>query len=337
MTALREYQRLEATALWRPGPDEQRREVIVSVGDATLTISDLQDRPLAHWSLAALARQNPGERPAIFSPDGDPGETLELSEREDEMIAAIEKLRRAVERARPHPGRLRFLGAGLSMAVVVGVLFFWLPGAMITYSVSVVPHIQREDIGEALLARIETLVGTACQASNADAARVAMARRTDVPRVEVVPGGISDTLHLPGGIYVLNKTLIEDFEDPAVPAGFIIAEKARAVASDPLADLLKFGGAVSAFRLITTGTVTDGLLDQYAEHLATQAADEPAPDALLSAFSAANISSRPYAFAKDVTGETTLALIEADPMANTTQTPILRDSVWLQLQTICGG
>ena len=78
MTALKEYQRLEATGLWRETVEAQRREVVVSIGDATLVISDLQDRPLTHWSLAAIERHNPGENPAIFNPDGDPHETLEL-------------------------------------------------------------------------------------------------------------------------------------------------------------------------------------------------------------------------------------------------------------------
>ena len=49
MTALKQYQRIEATGLWRPSPDVQRREVVVSIGEATLTISDFNDRALTHW------------------------------------------------------------------------------------------------------------------------------------------------------------------------------------------------------------------------------------------------------------------------------------------------
>ncbi|MDA0961937.1 MAG: hypothetical protein O2898_03345, partial [Proteobacteria bacterium] len=139
MTALKKYQRLEATGLWRPAPGEQRREVIVSVGDATLVITDTKDQPLAHWSLAAIERQNPGERPAIYSPDGDPGETLELAEGEDQMIRAIEKLRSAIERSRPHPGRLRLVSVGLSCLAVVALAVFWLPGAMLRHATEVVP------------------------------------------------------------------------------------------------------------------------------------------------------------------------------------------------------
>ena len=96
MTALAKYDRLEATGLWRPSPQEQRREVIVSIGDATLVISDMNDQAIAHWSLAAVDRYGSSTSPAVFHPDGDPSETLELMNSEAEMINAIEILRKAV-------------------------------------------------------------------------------------------------------------------------------------------------------------------------------------------------------------------------------------------------
>ena len=66
MTALTQYSRLEATALWRPTLDAQRREVIVSIGDATLVIATINDQALTHWSLAAVVRANPAVSPAVF-------------------------------------------------------------------------------------------------------------------------------------------------------------------------------------------------------------------------------------------------------------------------------
>ena len=337
MTALKEYERLEATGLWRPGPEEQRREVIVSIGDATLVISDLQDRALTHWSLAALVRQNPGELPARYSPDGDPGETLEFDADESAMIDAVERLRRAVERSRAHPGRLRFLGAGLSILAVLALAVFWLPVAMISYSVSVVPDITRGEIGRALLGRIERLAGSTCVNSHSRSALAALAKRTGVAHVVVVPGGIRDTLHLPGGFFVLNKTLIEDHEDPAVPAGYILAERVRAQDTDPLFDLLEYAGTSAAFRLITTGQISEEVLDAYAEHLATETPTRPDTDALLAEFGRFSLTSKPYAYARDITGETTLNLIEGDPTTGATSDTVLPDGTWLRLQSICGG
>ena len=114
MTALSEYARLETTGLWRETPDSQRREVVVSLGDATLVISTMTDSALSHWSLPAVHRLNPGKRPALYAPDAEADELLEISE--PQMIEAIETLRRAIDRTRPKPGRLRWLGMLMSFA-----------------------------------------------------------------------------------------------------------------------------------------------------------------------------------------------------------------------------
>ncbi|MFY9210954.1 MAG: hypothetical protein WAO69_07485 [Aestuariivita sp.] len=337
MTALKKYQRLEATGLWRPAPDEQRREVVVSIGDATLVITDTKDRALAHWSLAAVERQNPGTRPAIYSPDGDPDETLELGEDEDEMIRAIEKLRGAISRARPHPGRLRLVSVLLSCLAVSAVAVFWLPGAMLRHTLSVVPEITRQDIGEDLLERIIRVSGPACAAPSARPVLARLATRTGVRRLAVLPAGVRDSLALPGGLVVLNRAIIEDFEDPDVAAGYIMAERARISQINPLADLLENSGVRASFRLITTGTLAPETLDAYAEHVLVSARPEIGTDVLLDMFDAAQIRATPYAYALDITGETTLDLIEADPMAGRAAPPVLSDRNWLVLQSICEG
>jgi len=336
MTALREYQRLEATALWRATSEDQRREVIVSIGDATLVITDLQDRPLTHWSLAAIHRQNAGNYPATYHPDGDPGETLELAEDETAMITAIERLRRAVDRTRPHPKRLRGLGVLALLAPLVSALaLLWLPGAVLRHTVSVVPDIKRAEIGEALLTRIERVSGRSCSNPDADAALTRLAGRTGVDQLVVIPGGMQTSLHLPGGIIVVNVSVFEDTDDPAAAAGYIVAEKARATQRDALRDLLSHAGTAAPFRLLTTGEVSDSALDAYTETVLS-AAPVPLPDAiLLSAFAEASIPSTPYAFSVDPTGKTVLGLVEADPVAAQTPNRILRDRDWLLVQAIC--
>lgn len=337
MTALTKYDRLEATGLWRATPNEQRREVIVSIGKATLTITDANDRALTHWSLAAVERTNPGEYPAIYSPDGDPDETLELAEGEAAMIEAIEKLRQAIERARPHPGRLRLFSVLGTIAAVLAVLVFWLPGALTRHTVSVVPDIKRLAIGQALLSRIERVGGPACSTPETTSVLERLANRTGVHQLIILRAGVGESLHLPGGIVLLNKALIEDFDDPAVAAGYILAERARATAHDPLAKLLSSAGPVASFRLLTTGELTPDNLDYYAEQVLVVPRPALTDEELLSVFAQAAIASTPYAFARDITGETVLGLIEADPMAGRSLEPVLPDRDWVLLQNICGG
>lgn len=336
MTALREFERLEAAGIWRDTPQAQRRDVIVSLGDATLTMSDMQDRPLAHWSIAAVVRANPGSFPAVFHPDGNPEETLELAEDEVTMLAAIEKLKTAIEKSRPHPGRLRVLGFAAVALSVIALLVFWLPHAMRLETLSVVPDIQRKAIGQALLGRIERVSGRACSTVDTAPILAELATRTGVRRVVILREGITQSLYLPGGIVLLNRAYVEDFEDPAVAAGAVLVERARAAARDPLADILDVGGMRATFRLLTTGQIQRQTLDRYTE--VSLAAERPRLDGevLLAEFAQAAIPSTPYAYAQDVTGETTLGLIEADPMAGRDLAPVLSDRDWVQLQDICG-
>ena len=101
MTVLAEYQRLEAEGVWRASRDAQRRDVTVSIGKATLTITAPNGTALTHWSLPAVVRLNPGETPAVFGPGRDPTETLEIAE--TEMVEAIDRVLSAIRR--PNLGR----------------------------------------------------------------------------------------------------------------------------------------------------------------------------------------------------------------------------------------
>jgi hypothetical protein len=341
MTALSEYHRLEASGLWRASPEAQRSEVIISIGDATLVISDMQDRALAHWSLAAIKRANPGEAPAIYHPDGDPGETLEVAADEVTMIEAIEKLRAAIERQRPHPGRLRLVMFLASMAAVAGLAVFWLPDAARNHAVSVVPEAKRAEIGSVLFDRIQRVTGPACREASGREALVRLARRlpaaSSAGRLAVMRGGVKDAVALPGGTILINRGLVEDYEDPDVVAGYVVAERLRAQLHDPLDAVLEHGGLWSTIRLLTTGDLDDDTLNAYAEYLLTGARPDLADDLLLKGFETWRVRSTPYAYARDISGETTISLIEADPYAGTTADPVLSDANWLRLQGICGG
>lgn len=337
MTALSKYDRLEATGLWRPTPQDQRREVVVSIGDATLVISDMNDQAVTHWSLAAVERFGNSNRPAVFHPDGDQGETLELHETEAEMIAAIEILRKAVLKARPRPGRLRWLGVVLSISAVAAALTLWLPGAVQKHTLSVVPDITRAKIGEALLVRIERVAGSSCKSQSAGPGLKSLALRTKTSELIVLRSGITNSLYLPGGKVLVNKTLIEDFDEPDVVAGYILAEQVRSQSSDSLKSLLDHVGLRATFTLLTTGNLPSTALDAYAEAVLSTSRPFPDETLLLAAFAEAGIRSTPYAKAVDVTGETTVGLIEADPVSGSLTTPLLRDADWLRLQAICGN
>jgi len=267
MTALSQYDRLEAVGLWRASKDAQRTEVIVSLGERSLVLSNAQNQALAHWSLAAVTRANMGRgggaASAIYHPIGDPDEELEIAETESAMIEAIETLRRKLNRGRSRPGRLRlFLFAG----VVLGLLALgqlWLPEALRNHAVAVAPKVKRVEIGKALMAHVLPITGRPCTGFEASRALGQLQRRVlghaDTP-VFVVTDGISTTKVLPGGMVLINSTVLEDHENPDVLAGYLLAQSLRHKMQDPLEDVLRFGGLWGTLQFLTRGTVSDDQL-----------------------------------------------------------------------------
>ena len=338
MTALSEYQRLEAPGVWRQTPQAQRRDVIVSLGEATLVLTDQKDAALAHWSLAAIERRNPGRMPAVYAPGADATEELELSDAD--MIAAVERVRRAVERARPAPGRLRTRLAIAAAAAIVLVGALWIPDALIRHAARVAPLAARAEIGAAIVGHVERIAGAPCSSQAGDRALRRLETRLlgpDGGRIVVVGDGLSTATHVPGGTILLSHQLVEDYETPEVAAGYILAERVEAQASDPLLRLLDWAGTGAAFHLLTRGQVPDEELRDYAEHLLSSGG-AVVPDAnLLAAFSEARVRATPYAYARDISGEATVTLIEADPVPTDRAMTILTDGDWVALQGICGG
>lgn len=337
MTVLRKYLRLESSGLWRASPEEQLREVVVGLREATLVLSDPKtEMALSQWSLPALNRLNHGKSPALYAPGDEAVETLELDD--VDMIAALETVRAALVRRRPRPGRLRnvVVGSGLAVTLALGVL--WLPDRLTEYTASVLPYPTRVSLGNLALADLVRLTGSPCATKSGMLAAVELASRImpGVPiRVVVVRDGLPAPVHLPGGIVVLPAPLLDLMDGPEAVAGYVMAETLRAGLSDPTIALLRHAGLASTFRLLTTGTMAPEAVAGYGEFLIRQV---PAPltnEALLAAFAAAEFGTSPYAFALDPTGETTLALIEADPFLGGAPRPVLADGDWLNLQSIC--
>ncbi|MCK0126740.1 hypothetical protein MWU76_20280 [Gelidibacter sp. F2691] len=337
MTALTKYDRLEATALWRPEEGAQRVDVLLSLGDATLTISDMRENVLNHWSLPAIQRVNPGERPAVFRPGTDATEELETDD--EDMIRALEKVRKLIERRRPHPGRLRhWVTAGILLSLLA-LSVFWLPGALRGYTVSVVPDPTRAALGQRIMTRIGRIAGQECQGRDGRTVLTRLARnvtKNAALRVVVLSSGVQTSKHLPGNITLLNRALIEDFEHPDVVAGFLLAEELRRETTDPLLPLLDHVGLRGTVRLLTTGDLPDTSIDQYAEDILVAPQTELPATALLRRFEKQGVPSSPYAYALDLTGETTLELIEADPTPVANARDLLSDGDWIRLQGICG-
>ena len=334
MTALTKYQRLEATGLWRDTPSARAREVVVGLREATLILSDPRSElPLTQWSLPAVQRQNPGQMPARFAPGADVGEELELDD--PEMIAALNTVHRALERRKPRPGRLRGLILSSTALAVVGVLVFWLPGQVKSYTASVLPAPTRADLGDMALADLARLTGQPCKSVPGRRAAVKLAERLfpDAPlRIEVVRDGLTAPAHLPGPLLLLPARLIESADGPDLIAGHLLAEALRVRAQDPVDPVLAHMGLGATLRLLTTGTVPAEALKGFGEvFLDTPPSPLPDTAALLAAFQTAEVSSAAYGAAMPQMPD----LIAKNPYPLGAPVEVLSDEVWLEFQAIC--
>ncbi len=337
MTALKKYQRLESSGLWRDHPEAQLREVVVGLRDATLILSDPKtEMALAQWSLPALARLNTGGFPALFGPGDDGTETVEIDD--PEMIAALETVRGALERRRPRKGRLRgaIFGGGLVMAAALAV--FWLPGKLVTYTAAMLPPATRADLGAMTLSDLTKLTGSPCASKPGLAAAEALARRLDPavpPTVVILRDGLLQPLALTGDIVALPAQLLEQADGPDAIAGYILAERQRAQIQDPTRVLLQHAGLWASVQLLASGALPAEALQGYGQSLLAQTPLALANEPLLAGFKAAGIAASPYAYALDPSGESTLPLIEADPLPAGSNPSVLDDAGWLELQAIC--
>ncbi len=339
MTALKEYARLESGGLWRATPQDQRREVIVAFGDATLVMTDSTGKPLVHWSLPALERLNPGSRPALYAPDADASETLEITD--DLMIDAIEKVRRGLLRARPRPGRLRHAGIALAVAATVGLSVFWLPGALRQQTLSVVPFPKRVEIGATLLGHLQRITGPACRNALSTPALQKLSTRlfgSDQPyQLVVLPDLVDAPILLPGRIIVVPRHLLENQEDPLVLAGYLLAATTSAQATDPLGVLLEHAGLQATFTLLTTGEMAGDQLDSFAKTLLPGTFALPPLAALMDQFTQAGVPTTSLGQALETVGISGADLIRNDPLAGQSPPPVLTDGEWVALQGICAG
>ncbi len=342
MTALKEYARLESTGLWRDAADGQRREVGLIFGNASLVIVDNAGRPLTHWSMPAMRRINPGLMPAIYTPDAAGTETLELAD--DVMVDAIEKVLRSVARATPRPGRLRNAGIAFTLALILGLGIFWLPGALRQQTLQVMPAVKRSEIGATLLGHIQRLTRPTCRDPLGTQALALLNARlfgAGQGQIVVIPdgpdGGLAHVIDLPGQIIVLGQSQIETAAEPAVLAGAILAATATRTTRDPLDPILREAGLMTTLRLLTTGDIPTGILQDHAASLLAAAPPRPDIDQLVPAFDTAQVPLTPWAYTIDSTGQTVLDLIEADPLTGQNPPEVLGDGDWISLQGICGG
>lgn len=297
MTALDRYVRLEATGLWREGPDAAPREVIVSFGAATLILRDLHETPLGHWALAGLRARGRDGDAVIYATTADAAETLTIRDRE--MNAAIASVAGGdaawgVEPPARRPRAVTLLGLALLAGLAVAATRFG-PDLIRGQAARMMPPAQAVEFGDRMLLGLMEARGGLCDSAEGQSALArlgaAVAGAGPPPRVRAVPLGSAQVAALPGATVLVNRTTLLDASAPEELAGWIAVGAGR----DPVAALLRDAGLVAASRYLATGDLGPRALERAADAAAARppTADEAA--AALARLAAAGIDPAPFA------------------------------------------
>lgn len=339
-TALKQFQRLESPGQWRPSPDAEMREVVVSIGEATLILTDpTTDEPLTHWSLPAVERENPGQLPARYHPAADAEAGFEsLTIDEALMVEAIGRVQTVIASRRAHPGRVR---GGLTLAVLLALIVaaaIWLPPALRDHAVRITPPAERSRIGAEILTAMAPMTGAPCADPTGSAALQRLGARLGMPettRIVVLRDGIDAARMLPGGLAVAGGDLLTGRDGPEALAGQLLAARVTAEAQDPMDAVMKTARFADVLALLTGGTLPADALDGMAAAIWSSPPPPPPESALLEAFRQTRIPSTPYAGTLSDENRARVALTESDPFRSEPYPPIMSERDWVALQQIC--
>lgn len=340
MTALEKYARLEGPGVWRASPDTQRRDVVVSLGDASLILADARSGAVvSHWSLPAVQRLNRGHKPALYAPGPDAdGETLELDD--TTLIEALETIRAALM-PKPPLRRLRWALAGLtSVAVVAAAL--WLPGVLVERTAALVPPAMRTQIGREALDGVFLSAAGERQCAEPHGRQALATLRGRILgndwRISVIAGMPRlVSAHLPGRLIVLGSDLVERLDSPEALTGWILAEALAVEARDPLLDALQFAGTRATLALLTTGTLPDDALTGYAQVRFARPVRYPDAAALGARLEVLGVAPTAYALSLPPEAAPLAEALADRPSALRGGERLLSDGEWLTLQAICSN
>ena len=340
LTALDQYDRLEALAQWQETADAPPREVVISFGRSRLTLTGLDDRLVGQWSLAALS-EAPGKGEAIIlTPDGAPRERLTLSE--PQMIEAIQ----TVQGLRQHDGqserraRARWRAVALGVAGLALVLVAIAP-RLSTVLASQVPEPVWDTLARLQLAQaLETNALTVC-ATPQDPSLTAVAERLGLtsgigppPLVMVQADALLvwDVLVLPNGQMLLSHRLADHPYGPDVLGGAVLRAH-RTVADLRTATAEAVDRSVLAWFLGGAPGLEDA---RAALRVSQMQATPPITPAFGQAAAAAELSLTPYAaYLLDVRGDDIAASGVAELAGPYATRDVLPDQQWVGLQSRC--
>ncbi|MEM7059022.1 MAG: M48 family metalloprotease [Pseudomonadota bacterium] len=367
MTALSDYAKLEAEAVFFDAQSGLSTEVVLSFGERSLVIMALDDRALAHWPLVTLRSPSKRDDHSVkIAPDQ--GAEDYVSVRDTEMIRAIQTVCPNLYTAPTKPPRRRvprryLVGALIVLLAISAYLGF---PAMLRHIIDDIAPEQERRLGMAMRSEMIKTLGTrnviwqcvdseGLKAIEAITGRVA-AGSEQLPQVSIIDLPIAGTLLLPGGEILIFRGLLDKTKTPEAMAGLLAHQMAHletrdalnhSIASFAIIDLVKFWwGAQPEDQVIEDAT------EAFLSRPYSEAVELSADMRTTLALAATGLPTRPFAADLEDWGSLDQSPLSfstrhpggsdraakvrgADKVGGNSFKPALDDRSWLALGNIC--
>jgi Zn-dependent protease with chaperone function len=371
MTALPQYDLLEAIGLYFDGQVATPREVIVKFGDASLMVLDTNDMPVTHWPLATLRNVAGAGTALSLTPDQTGAERLSVDD--PSMIEALRAVCPDLDAQRPIPRKrwrkIAIWGAAAILSVYL-IVFHLIP-SLSNQLAELIPPDAEIAMGEAMSGKFAQLI-TGFEdpnyCANPEGARalsklttqLEMEAGVHVPlNVQVLEHKMTNAFALPGGQIVITSGLLALADTPEEVAGVLAHEIGHVAHRDPTRLTLRSAGVAGILGVFlgdftgagATVALSEALLSTGYQREAEAAADEFAFELMMRQ----GLPTTPFAsfFLKlgEQSGETPTLLTHlashpdlkrraakattADTIGENTFEPALSDQQWVALRGIC--
>lgn len=269
MTALAQYERLEALGVWRAHDGAESREVVIKFGKSTLQLEATADEILAHWSLPALRLKSQDDNAATYAPDFESSESLTVEDAE--MRAALGRVLAArLDAPRPPRSRLPMIAATAALFALVGIAVLNLPSVLSSFAPSLIAPERARVLAGQMLPLIEDRIGPACATRAGDAALDRLARRL-MPRapaqIRVADLGDLPYLALPGETVIISRHIAEQASNPEEFAGWTALAFADGASKTALGHVFLASGISDGLGFLANGSFSGRTLDAAVSRL----------------------------------------------------------------------
>ena len=333
------FVRLESLGRWYRTPRDAGRDVVVHLGDTSVTLISKNDVALAHWSIGGIRRLEVRGRPPRYGPDGGGPEFVEISDKT--MVEALDRelssAREPIKRTRRPIGR--WIAAAAALAAVAAAAHSF-PDWSSRLAASFFPPSDRAEIGEQIAGYVAAEFGGSCESRQAAAPLRKLSGRLfpgERGGIRVISGLGVPSAHLPGGLVLVDRDLVIQQDSPEVLAGHVLMERTLMALNDPLARLIREAGTGAMFGVMFRRRIPDTEMRIHAASVPYRPRAPFPEDELLDRFREAGFPSTPFALSLQGADGLSEAIAAGDPLEGGIYSPLLTDGEWLGLQAACGG